>query len=294
MGGVEMSDNSRMINRVFTKNVFSDLLSNGSNEVFENVVRKYVLDPYNKSYGQLVNEIYNYLSKDQRNEYYYINTLLNKLLVGIHNVNTTTAFTQLRICSHIADFVMINGEGRVYEIKTDLDNLDRLHSQLSDYFKAFSKVSVLVSESNAVKVRKTLTDLGEMGNAVGIYCLNKHDIIFSKKSTREPKCYENALEHASLFKLLRKQEYENVLMRYFGEVPIVPPVFVFKESLAMFKMIPVLEAQKLVFAELKKRTRIKKEVFEKIQKELKSVVYFSDLYKSSNELERFLESIYRR
>ena len=54
-------------------------------------------------------------------------------------------FSQVRIGHSIADFVMINGEGRVYEIKSDLDNFDRLYDQLRDYYRAFSKVSVLVS-----------------------------------------------------------------------------------------------------------------------------------------------------
>ncbi len=39
---------------------------------------------------------------------------------------------------------MINGEGRVYEIKSDLDNFDRLYDQLRDYYRAFSK-SVCIS-----------------------------------------------------------------------------------------------------------------------------------------------------
>ena len=59
-----------------------------------------------------------------------MNTLLNKLLVGIHNVNTTTTLSQIRIGHSIADFAMINGEGQVYEIKSGLDNFDRLYDQL--------------------------------------------------------------------------------------------------------------------------------------------------------------------
>lgn len=60
----------------------------------------------------------------------HMNTLLNKLLVGKHSVNTTTALAQVRIDQHIADFVMINGEGKLYEIKSELDNFDRLYDQL--------------------------------------------------------------------------------------------------------------------------------------------------------------------
>ena len=85
-----------------------------------------------------------------------MNTLLNKLLVGIHNVNTTTALSQIHIGHSIADFVMINGEGQVYEIKSGLDNFDHLYDQLHDYFCAFSKVSVLASIHELEKVKKIL------------------------------------------------------------------------------------------------------------------------------------------
>ena len=112
-----MADNSRAINRVFTRKVICDLIENGRNDVFDYVVKRYIDDPSNKNHGQLISEIYAHLDKQQRNEYFYMNTLLNKLLCGIHNVNTTSAFSQVRIGHSIADFVMINGEGRVYEIR---------------------------------------------------------------------------------------------------------------------------------------------------------------------------------
>ena len=112
-----MADNSRAINRVFTRKVISDLVQDGKSDVFDYVVKRYVEDPSGKTHGQLISEIYTRLNQQQRNEYFYMNTLLNKLLCGIHNVNTTVAFSQVRIEHSIADFVMINGEGRVYEIK---------------------------------------------------------------------------------------------------------------------------------------------------------------------------------
>ena len=173
-----MADNSRAINRVFTRKVISDLVQDGKSDVFDYVVKRYVEDPSGKTHGQLISEIYTRLNQQQRNEYFYMNTLLNKLLCGIHNVNTTVAFSQVRIEHSIADFVMINGEGRVYEIKSDLDNFSRLHNQLQDYFCAFNKVSVLASIHEQEKVRDVLSSFGEMGEAVGIYVLSEQGTIF--------------------------------------------------------------------------------------------------------------------
>ena len=288
-----MADNSRAINRVFTRRVICDLLQDGRNDVFDYVVKRYINDPGSKSHGELISEIYAHLGKQQRNEYYYMNTLLNKLLDGIHNVNTTTAFSQVRIGHSVADFVMINGEGRVYEIKSDLDNFDRLYDQLSDYYRAFSKVSVLASIHEQEKVKKVLSTFGDMGDAVGIYVLSEKDTIFSKERSREPNAYNDKLDYASIFKLLRKREYENVIFRYFGQTLSADPVFHFKTYLEKFQQIPILEAQHLAFQELKKRNKITIEEFDRIQPELKSVVYFSGLVPKMPEIEQLLQTEYR-
>jgi len=289
-----MADNSRAINRVFTRSVITELIEHGSSEVFDIVVKRHINDPESKTHGQIISEIYSYLGREHRNEYYYLNTLLNKLLVGIHSVNSTTALSQVRIGSHIADFVMINGEGRVYEIKSDLDNYDRLHDQLSDFYKAFSKVSVLADVHERDSIERLLETFGEMGESVGIYVLTEQDTIFGKAKIREPKQFDDSLDHSSIFKLLRKREYENIILQAFKTLPQVAPVFHFRSCLEWFCEIPIKEAQNMAFKELKKRNNISQTIFEQIQTELKSTVYFAGLSRKLPQLEELLHSNYRR
>lgn len=291
---VAVPDNSRVINRVFTRTVMNDLIKKGHSEIFDVVVQRYIDDPEGKNHGELISEIYSHLGDSYRNEYYYMNTLLNKLLVGIHSVNTTTALSQIRIADHIADFVMINGEGQVYEIKSDLDNFERLSDQLYDYYKAFSKVSVLASDHEIERVEKVLDKMGDMGNSVGIYILSEKDTIFSKNRGRPPKQYDENLDYKCIFALLRKKEYENIILQYYHELPQVPPVSFYKACLEMFRGIPILDAQNLAFKELKKRNKISKIVFDDIPSELKAAVYFSGLYKKTPELISMLNTVYRR
>jgi len=288
-----IADNNRAINRVFTRGVLGELLQNGKTEVFDYVVSRYINDPESKTHGKIFSEIYAHLGKEKRNEYYYINTLLNKLLVGIHSVNTTTALSQVRIGEHIADFVMINGEGRVYEIKSDLDSFGRLRDQLSDYYKAFSKVSVLSSIHKVDYVEQMLSEIGNMGDAVGIYTLSGRGTIFNKAHGREPKQFDEYLDHSHIFKLLRKREYENVLIAYRCEIPQVAPVFHYRACFERFQQIPILVAQKLAFNELKKRNKITKTVFERFQTELKAVIYFAGLSCKLPSIERLLQTTYK-
>jgi hypothetical protein len=288
-----VADNSRAINRVFTRNVLTDLIERGSNEVFDVVVKRYINDPEIKTHGKIISEIYAHLCKEHRNVYYYMNTLLNKLLVSIHSVNSTTALSQVRICGHIADFVMINGEGRVYEIKSDLDNYARLYDQLSDFYKAFSKISVLSTIHEYNRVEKVLSECGDLGRATGIYVMNDDDIYFSQNNRRQPQEFDEYLDHSCIFKLLRKREYENIVLQVFGELPRVAPVFHFRACSELFKRIPIKEAQERALVELKKRNKISKTVFERIQPELRSTVYFAGLSGKLPQLEEFLQSNFR-
>lgn len=288
-----MPDYNKSINRVFTKKVVNELISTGHNEVYDYVVKRFLVDTEHKTNGELISEIYTHLGKCYRNEYYYTNTLLNKLLVGIHSVNTTTALSQVRIAEHIADFVMLNGNGKVYEIKSDLDNFERLNDQLYDYYKAFSYVSVLTSEHELDHVELVLDKLGVMGSSVGIYVLSDNATIFNKNKGREPQKFTDNLDHICLFNLLRKPEYTNLISSYFGFTPNVAPAFYYKECLKLFCTLDIFAAQKLVFYELKKRNKISKQELERIPIELRSVIYFSNYSSKGKEIRSFLNQTYK-
>ena len=48
-----MADNSRAINRVFTRKVISDLVQDGKSDVFDYVVKRYVENPSEKTHGHI-------------------------------------------------------------------------------------------------------------------------------------------------------------------------------------------------------------------------------------------------
>ena len=114
-----MLNNNLILNRLFAQSLFYRLPQNPADNTYATIVQRYVSDSADKNNGQLISEIYSYMSRNYRNEYFYQNTLLNKLLLGRHSVNTTTALTQVPVGKSRADFIMINGKAVVYEIKTD-------------------------------------------------------------------------------------------------------------------------------------------------------------------------------
>lgn len=96
------------------------------------------------------------MAKKHRNEYLYKNALLNKILSGRHSLTTSTAIRELPVAGNILDFLIINGIGQVYEIKTELDNLRRLKNQIAAYYQAFSFCNVVTNEEKVAEIEKLI------------------------------------------------------------------------------------------------------------------------------------------
>lgn len=267
-GGSYVNSNNLVLNRLFTQYVFQDLVDEKHNDIYRNIVKRYIDDPESKDNGVLISEIYSYMSRAYRNEYFYQNTLLNKLLLGKHSVNTTTALTQIPIGKSKADFILINGKAVVYEIKTELDTFERLDTQLSDYYKAFNHVCIVTCESNYDKLCSILGN-----NSVGIYVLTSKNTLSLRK---EPKEKSEHLDYLAIFKVLHKKEFENILLKYHKKLPQTAQVFYYDECFALFKDIPLLKAYNMVLKELKKRNKIIVEEFNNVPYELKSLIYFTN------------------
>lgn len=260
-----------ILNKIFSRNTFRRCYEEGNDKVYGQVIRRYIDYDSEKTNSELISEIYSVLKNEYRNEYYYKNTLLNKLLLGVHSVNTTTALTEIPIAKSKADFVLINGKAVVYEIKTELDNLDRLESQINDYFKAFDHVAVVTYKENIEAIQKKIEDIGK---PVGIYVLQKRETL---KTIQKPKVYKDALDAQILYKILRKPEYEEIILKKYGFLPEVSAFQYYSECRKLFMKIPIEESYIYVLELLKKRTKIIKEAYKEIPYELKFLAYFMEL-----------------
>lgn len=279
-------NNNMILNRLFTQYIFDDLIQRQKNDVYMSVIKRFVQDPTSKNHGKIISEIYSYMSKNYRNEYFYQNTLLNKLLLGRHSINTTTALTQIPINKSKADFILINGKAVVYEIKTELDSFERLETQINDYYKAFSHVCVVTCEEYYDKLNSILHDTN-----VGICILTSKNTL---RFIKEPLADFSNITHKYLFKVLHKKEFENILITRFQKLPEATPAFYYDECYSWFKSIPIMDTYKEVLKQLKKRNKITKEEFKRVPYELKSLMYFNSTYDNDYEqLELFLNESYR-
>ena len=205
----------------------------------------------------------------------------------MHSVNTTTALTEIPIANSKADFVLINGKAVVYEIKTELDNLERLENQINDYYKAFDHVAVVTYNDNVEAVR---TRIQNIGKPVGIYALQKSGVL---KTIQRPERYCEALDTGVLFRLLRKSEYENVIMDKYGALPETSDFRYYNECRKLFVQLPIDESYSEVLKILKRRSNKIKDEYDNIPYELKFLAYFMGLKEEDYEkIDVFLNEAY--
>ncbi|QTQ08398.1 sce7726 family protein [Macrococcoides canis] len=278
-------NNNIILNRVFSKVTIEELITTNRSNILDRAYEKYFKEDADSiSNISKFEKLYYLLNNTYRNEYYYKNTIINKILIGKHSVNTTFAMAEQPINKSKADIVIINGKAVVYEIKTKLDSLQRLHSQILDYYTVFDHVEILIDESHLEKVLEIYKD-----STVGISVLTKRNTISQKK---KPKKNREHLNHHSIYKVLRKYERKEILQRFYEKVPEYDQFTEYKLNLLLFEKIEIESLYEQFLKILKKRNVVKNNEidFLKIPYELKSLIYFSKLkekeyYRLNNALE---------
>ncbi|EOA3396283.1 sce7726 family protein [Enterococcus faecium] len=260
-------NNQLLLNRVFTQNTLNEILKNGESSILKVVSES--LGSANQPVKVAIEDVYNFLNKNYRNEYFYKNTLLNKLLLGRHSINTTVALAEIWLNRSKADFVLINGKAIVYEIKTELDTLDRLHGQINDYYKVFDHVEIITGEAHKNKVLEHYEN-----TKVGVSILTKRNTI---KQIRKPTINRDSLDYKSIYKFLRKEEQEAILNKFYSELPETDQFSRYSFYYKLFQEIPIDKLYDEMIKVLKNRSNIKKhsELFLEMPYELKSLLYFS-------------------
>lgn len=269
-----------------------------SNSTFNELVRggdfsylKIKIDKYDKkvtknkslTYQEYFSHIFDSLKVNYRNEYIYKNFIINKILLGKHTFNTTSVLNEFRINKSIADLVLINGTSRVYEIKTELDNEYRLSSQINDYKKVFKEIYVVTHHSLKDKYLTLLRD------DIGLIVLTDN---YTLKTVRKSEINED-FDNLSILKCLRKSEYTNIILNYFGYIPQVTDFRFYSTCKELFLKIPSYELHDLMMHELKKRSVKEKEILASqiVPEELKHICFCLDFNKNEYN---FLNSILRK
>lgn len=197
-----------------------------------------------KTFSAFLDEAYRKMLDNYRNEYVFKNNLFLNL-VRKYGLDSTVVFNEFVVGGSIADFVFLNGEIRIFEIKTNYDKLDKLGKQLADYFKFADKVYVVGTPDN----RDALLNALEHSRA-GLVIFDEDNQFIEVKN---PQTNRDLWCHETIFKTLHKPEYTGIISRYYGIVPDVPNTLFFKACLELAKNMDLEYFQQETLHELKGR-----------------------------------------
>jgi hypothetical protein len=268
------STNAPALARIFSSAVFNELAKKGTSPLLKSIFIDLNIDY--KSYDKLSDLFelaYKYLQLLYRNEYLYKNIITNKILLGKHSLNTSTMLTEFRVSSSKADVMILNGTSHIYEIKTELDGLERLSKQLDDYSRFAEHVHVVTSERHLDKI------MGNTEDHVGIVQLTTNNTL---KTIRKSKTNIERISPTVIFESLRQNEYCEIIKGCGAEVPYLPNALLFRECQEIFKTLPKEKCHEMMVKTVKLRNSSSylKEFITNVPKSLKAMAISTSLSKS--------------
>jgi hypothetical protein len=194
--------------------------------------------------GEAYDAAYGVLEKQYRCEYYFKAQVVSKVVFGRHSPRTANALLELPMGSSIADVVVVNGTTTVYEIKTDLDNFDRLDGQLDQYGTRAEYTNVVVSEGRAERATATLPSW------VGVLAVRRNGALATVRAA-ESRLDDLVAEHQ--FHLLRIEEARRAVTAATGQLIDGPTGRAWSLLREEFASLPAAEANAAVVRELRGR-----------------------------------------
>lgn len=278
---IDISDKKIIdFSKIFSSSIFKELSETGESKKLSQILLEVGLlqnIDLKQNLATFFDESYKILSKKYKNEYVYKNTIIKKILLGRHSLNTAFLINECRVGSSKADSVIFNGTSTVYEIKSEYDSFSRLEQQLNDYKKAFEYINIVVPSSSVDKLKDYLKD-----DYIGIIRLNKNNTL---SIIREAKSNKKYFDKSVIFDILNQNEYKAIVKKYFDNVPDVPNTKVYAEYKKYFEQLSIEIIHNEIVKNLKQRGNNKslKEFIENIPDSLKVLALQTKLTNKAKE-----------
>lgn len=239
---------TRYLPQIFGRPVLSELAAKGRSRTFSYILAQagYVGTAAAKL-QDVYDDVYAHLLRQHRCEYVYKNSLAQRLVFERHSLLTATLLNEFRVGTCKADVVVLNGTSSVYEIKTHLDNLDRLPAQIEAYRTVLDRIHVVTDEKMATKVAAAV------GDDIGIIVLTE-DADLSE--LRPSASHAPGASVDAMFQSLRQAEYRSIIHEALGSCPDFPNGVMWQECRKLFAQIPADRAHALMVQALHKRGKV--------------------------------------
>lgn len=250
---LKTKNNATAFSYLFTPNILNDFFNHKEPNKIIKIFQEFKIEnvfTQNTTLRELFDSSYKLLISNYRNEYVFKNAIASKILLGRHSINSSVLFTEFRVETSKADVVIFNGTSHVYEIKTDLDNFERLQKQINDYQKVFEYVNIVLNEPKDKNEKKIEEVKRIVDESVGILILTNQ---YTLKTIRKAKQGLDNLDKSAIFNILRKNEYLKIVKTHMGYVPNVPNTQIHSVCKELFVTLPIEVIHKDVLKALKNR-----------------------------------------
>ncbi|MCP4123230.1 MAG: sce7726 family protein [Bacteroidetes bacterium] len=275
----------RSISYLFRPKTISDAVINDNFSVISNKLSRFKQElgiDGSSTFADGFRIAYNLISKNYPNEYFYKSSIFNKYILGRYSVKTASLFSEIRLGGSIADLIIVNGVGTVFEIKTELDTPKRLVSQVNNYYKVLPHVNVIIPQGELDKYIHVLP------KTCGIILRTNRNTF---RTVRE--CLENTqlIQSREIFKCFRKSEYIEITKEFINDIDSIPNTKIFTRCLNEFKKFSVDAQLELLYTTLKRRKSeiSNRENFKSYPKELNYIFYTKEFKES--QIKRFTQSL---
>jgi hypothetical protein len=213
--------------------------------------------------------IFDLIRTAYRSDYVYRTAIANKLFLGRHSPATTTLLSEVRVWRSKADMAMFNGTSIAYEIKTELDNLDRLGSQVRDYSAMFDLIYVVTHEARVSALRDLLP------LHVGILVLSRS---FSFHTEREAVSNADNVHPPTIVDALRRHEVIELTEHVTGSIPSATSVALIGECQKVLASQPPRSVHDAMVPLFKRRIALTREKLGGVPAELLTAYLESGLH----------------
>lgn len=241
------SERSRVISRFFSRPVMEDIARRGTAEHVAKELIGLGIRPakHRPAIADFFDASLNELRLAYRCEYVYKSAIASRIVFGRHSPRTSSLAIELGVAGSIVDVAVFNGTSTAYEIKTEYDSHRRLRTQTLSYLRAFDRVYVVTHPDLAERYASLVDE------RVGILCLTNKD---SLREVRRAVDDVSRIEPATIYRMLRRQEFMDAIHERFGPQPKMPNGLVNKHYQRLFCQLTNAQAHEVLVDAMRART----------------------------------------
>lgn len=236
----------RQLAQIFTRPILNRIAKDANADVVIEALKKSGLPVCaNKAPATWFDECLDILQGQYRCEYVYKAAIADRIVFGRHSPTTAGLQVELPVARSIVDVAIFNGTSSAYEIKTEFDSNRRLVTQTSDYLRAFERVYVVTHPDLALRYLEIADE------RVGVLSLCRRGRLAEK---RKATCDLSRIDPLVLFRMLRREEYTQIVEDVYGEQPSLPNGYISSHYSKLFAALSPSVAHSLFVRAMRSRT----------------------------------------